>query len=475
MKRRTEQISEWARQMGVPEDALRRFLSEFPSSLEEVAADAHGVRSANVQTKKVAAELHDTANSAVGQAGTGLVTLLEVDSTEDAAAGLLSDEERELLLLKAEQLLELGQIEFGQSRYEEARSCFVSALKVFQEHSNQEGEGRSLGYLGSVSRIQGDFDQAIAHYKQSISLLRSVGDKRSEGVQLGLLAVVYMAQAHHEQAIEHYGQALTICRETGDKLHEGHHLGNLGLVHLALGQLDQAIEYHSQALEIARDIGDTHGEAKQAGDLASAYQDRGQFDQAIAHFRQSIRLCRVTGDKRRESLQLGNLGIIYTRLGQLERSVESHAEAIAISRKIDDKLSLGIHLGNLGDSLVKLERFHDSEVAFRQAIELCEESIPAAAGAYRGSLALLCATQGNMDEANTLLEIGERQVKVYPDEYIKFLCKKGLVWHIAGRSVDAQHALAHAHTIAADIESANNTEVTQALADLTALLDTVPG
>ena len=461
--------------MGVPEDALRRFLSEFPASHEEVVADAHGVRSAGVQTKEVTAGLHDTANSAVGQAGAGLVTLHEVDSTEDAAAGQLSNEERELMLLKAEQLLELGLIEFGQSRYEEARSCFDSALRVFQDHSSQEGEGRSYGYLGSVCKIQGQYDQAIAHYSQSISLLRTVGDKRSEGVQLGHLAVVYMAQGHHKQAIEHYSQALIICRETGDKLHEGHHLGNLGLVHQAQGHYEQAVEYHIQALEIAKDIGDTPGEAKQAGDLGSAYQDRGQYDQAIAHFRQSISLCRVTGDKRRESLQLGRLGIIYTHLGQLEQSVESHTEAIAISREIDDKLSLGIHLGNLGDSLVKLERFHDSEVAFRQAIEMCEESIPAAAGAYRGSLALLCATQGNTDEADTLLEIGERQVKVYPDEYIKFLCKKGQVWHIAGRSVDAQHALAHAHTIAADIESANNTEVTQALADLTALLDTVPG
>ena len=73
--------------------------------------------------------------------------------------GDVFEEERELGLLEAERLTELGRIEFDQSRYGEAQRCFEAALETFGRHGNRAGEGQALGNLGIVFQSQGCFSQ----------------------------------------------------------------------------------------------------------------------------------------------------------------------------------------------------------------------------------------------------------------------------------------------------------------------------
>ena len=75
----------------------------------------------------------------------------------------------------------------------------------------------------------------------------------------------------------------------------------------------------------------------------------------------------------------------------------------------------------------KLDRLDEAEAVFREAIPIGDDDLSCAAGAFRGSLALLLAQQGQHDEAQALLEAGEPQVESFPQEHAKFLCKKGHV------------------------------------------------
>ena len=91
------------------------------------------------------------------------------------------EEERELALIKAERLMELGWIEFEEAHYDKALVCLQDALAHFKSHGSRAGEGSAFGNLGAVYQNQGKFDQALAHYNQALAIHREVGNHRAEG------------------------------------------------------------------------------------------------------------------------------------------------------------------------------------------------------------------------------------------------------------------------------------------------------
>ena len=108
--------------------------------------------------------------------------------------------------------------------------------------------------------------------------------------------------------------------------------------------------------------------------------------------------------------------------------------------------------------------------AFREAIDQCNHTFPVAAGAFRGTLALLLAQADQFDEAMSLLECGEPQVEPMPEEHAKFLCRKGQVQHMSGRAQPARESLQKAREIADTLTVTENSEVSQAVTALTLLL-----
>jgi tetratricopeptide (TPR) repeat protein len=341
-----------------------------------------------------------------------------------------SGEERELALAKAEQLMELGHIEYAEGNYDKALRCFQEALEIAREVGNKSSESFTLGNLGRVYQTQGQYEQAIELHTQAIDIGREIGNKHSESVHLGNLGNVYYSQGQYERAMEIFTQALDIARKIGNKFGEGINLGNLGNVHRAQGQYERAIQLYTQALDIAREI----------------------------------------GDKRSKGVTLGNLGNVYYSQGQYERAMEIFTQALDIAREIGDKRSKGVTLGNLGDALFSLKRLDEAESAWRKAIPISDGTFPVGAGAFRGSLALLLAQQDQFKEAQSLLETGEAQIEPYPEEHAKFLAKKSQVCHLAGDADGARASLEQARALAAELTVGDETEVGQAIRELEAVL-----
>jgi hypothetical protein len=102
-----------------------------------------------------------------------------------------------------------------------------------------------------------------------------------------------------------------------------------------------------------------------------------------------------------------------------------------------------------------------------EPVAVGDETWPAAAGAFRGSLALLRARQGAIDEARALLTRGEQQLRgVHALELGKLLCKRGEVERLAGDLDAARAARDEAASIAARIEAGPDSELGRALAAL---------
>ena len=61
--------------------------------------------------------------------------------------------------------------------------------------------------------------------------------------------------------------------------------------------------------------------------------------------------------------------------------------------KLGAQRNQGLALGNLGGLFVELKRFEEAEPCLLQAMELCQQTFPAAVGVYCGTLAWMYAQQ----------------------------------------------------------------------------------
>ena len=247
-------------------------------------------------------------------------------------------------------------------------------------------------------------------------------------------------------------------------------LGNLGIAYRLLGRYPEALERFQQALHFAREIGDRRSEGILLGNLGIVYKNLGDNHRAKDSYLQAINIGREIGDKGIEGSNVGNLGIVYKELGNYPKAAEHYQQAINIGREIGDKHGVAMDLGNLGDLYLRQGQLDQAEAALREAIPSCDEGVVPAAGAFRGSLALVLAKLEQLDKAQDLLTTGESQVEAVPDEHAKFLCKKAQVQLIAAQADEALASLNQAKGLAAELNVGPESELAKGIAETEALL-----
>ncbi|MDP6190550.1 MAG: tetratricopeptide repeat protein, partial [Gammaproteobacteria bacterium] len=265
-------------------------------------------------------------------------------------------------------------------------------------------------------------------------------------------------------------QAISTLREAGDKRNEGMHLGNLGNIYQQLGESERAMKALTEAVKVARLVGDRRSEGAHLGNIGLIYQHRGDIDRALEHYTLAVDIQREVGDKRTVGMNLGNIGNCYRLRGDSRRAIEFYTQSVEIAREIGLPRLEGISLGNIGDIQYQESRFDEAEGSFRASILICDEACPPTAGAFRASLALLLSQNDRFDEAQALLEIGEPQVATYPNELIKFVCKKGQVQLLAGEPEAAKRSVEQVEAVALECKLDSKSESAQAILELVLLL-----
>ena len=277
-------------------------------------------------------------------------------------------------LIEANKLLQQGvqQIEFNQ--FQEALSSFKKALGLYQEIKNQEGQAKSLGNLGIVSRVLGQSQQAIEYYQQSLNLAQQIGDRLSEAQTYGNLGNTYYSLGEYKKAIEYNQKSLGIAKEVGDRSQEAYALGNLGDVYASQGEYQKAIQYNEKSLAIAEQIKDITLTIKTLGNLGVAYESLEQYQEAIKKYEESLKIARQINNASGEANALGNLGNVYSSMGEYQKAIEYHKQSLAIAEQIGDPQVESYSLGNLGlvyyslGEYQKAIKYHEQSLAITKQI-----------------------------------------------------------------------------------------------------------
>ena len=339
-------------------------------------------------------------------------------------------EANHLFMLKADALTQMGEVDRKTGEYQTALERFKQSLQISIEREDRFRQEHNLGRIGLIHESIGEYTIAIEHYQEALQISTELGYKRNQSVHLANLAFVHEHLGDYERATVQYQKALAIAEELGSKRNIGVYLGNLGNVLRVRGLVAEAIEYIRQAIQIAQEIGDHQSEAVHLSSIGTLYTGSGRYSEAIDSYTRAGQLFKRSDDKRREAAVLNNLGNVQKSLGNYEIAIEHYRNTLEIMREIGNKPSEGVILGNIGGLLIQVQRWEEAERHLKSAIELCKSKIPAAAGAFMGSLAWLYAQQSKMKEARELLRDGEPLVEVYPEEQGKFLCKspKSYTW-----------------------------------------------
>jgi tetratricopeptide (TPR) repeat protein len=206
-------------------------------------------------------------------------------------------------------------------------------------------------------------------------------------------------------------------------------------------------------------------------------QEQGNYDEAADFFERSLVIAKKCGDRARECNAVGRLGAVAWAMDQYPLAIERYIQAIEVAKECEDQSLEAHNLWNLGrvySAQGHPEWIDEAAAAFRRAISMCDQGGTVAAGVFRGSLALLVAEQGQLDEAFELLKAGEVQVEVDAESRATLLSHKGRVQVVAGQIAAARRTLQQADEIAAALSVGADSEATMAVEQLRGVLADKP-
>ncbi|MEY3013780.1 MAG: hypothetical protein RIT45_2515 [Pseudomonadota bacterium] len=231
-----------------------------------------------------------------------------------------------------------------------------------------------------------------------------------------------------EAARDDLRTALAMQREAGDLRGQAYSLAALAILDREQGQTEAAREGFAASLALHRQVGNRHGEGVVLAHVGLLAQDLGDREQAQARYEAAFAIYEDVGDRRLQGRMLGNLGLLAKARGELDLARELTQRTLAIAAEVGDHLGEGIALGNLGDHWLAAGAADEAEACLRAAVRRCDETLPMAAGAFRGSLAVALAHRGAFHDVEALLAQGEAQLRGrHAVEFGKLCCKRVLV------------------------------------------------
>jgi len=346
-------------------------------------------------------------------------------------------ERRNTLALELENLNSGVDVGLAEGVPEAAAACSLAASAVY------ELKGPSADGVSLMQRLPPDSLSAVMRGR----LFRRIGWLLHGSGRLA-------------EALDYYTESLTLVREVGDRRGEAATLANMGILHHHSGRVREAQQHYAAALEIQRAEGHRQGEGATLGNIAQLQHQQGMIPEALESYLGALTVAREVGNRRSEGLDLCNLALLLRETGRESEALEHIRQSLSINRELGNRRVEGVTLGNLGDVLFAQGDLAAAEAHLQQAITIGDEVVSPAAAAFRASLALIRAHQGDFEAARALLAAAEPQLRgLYALEFGKLLCKKARIEHLAGAPDAALAALSGAESVLAELGAPPDSEL----------------
>lgn len=282
--------------------------------------------------------------------------------------------------LKANSLLQFGNIHSDLGEFPEAMRYSTAALEIFKELEDKEGMGSTNNNIGNVFLFQNNFDEAFPHYEKALFYFNQVDQKMNKSNVLQNMASIHINKEEYPKALKRLAEAEELKEEINDSFGVAVCKFLTGDIHLDAKEFDKAIKFYCEALEIQTRLDDKNGIlysnmhlGKTYVDkfLTEAHKDRSLLAKAEKYYLESLFTAQSVNSKYTLSLIYTNLSSFYEINGNIEKAYEYHKLMHSIEKEMfNEKVSEDII--KLEKELQVKEAKHTAEINQLRNVELAE-------------------------------------------------------------------------------------------------------
>jgi len=259
----------------------------------------------------------------------------EADSLSDQWILLLQERKKDLAVAYEQKAF----VQALLRKYDQADSCVLYALRMYQEMGDKIGEARA-------KILRGRFQLEAEH--------------------------LWEAKKSLEQGVTELEKALESLPSDTKWMYEwasGAQL--LGLVHERLGFFDEAIAYQEEALHLFQKLHRPLQCAQALQYLANIHWKKGEYATAL-HFQFAVLdTLKKTKNQKELAMAYGTLGLIYFTQGNFQEAKKALESALELSGENSSSLAdHAMYLNNLGWMALREKRLEMAMDLFRRSIEI---------------------------------------------------------------------------------------------------------
>ncbi|GAC1350267.1 MAG: hypothetical protein NVSMB27_31150 [Ktedonobacteraceae bacterium] len=199
--------------------------------------------------------------------------------------------------------------------YDKARNAASEALKLFEEHLQQQQHqsgsaipltrlrrtlagdavdlARTHRLLGALANSAGQLSESLTHMNMALTVLEQHDHKREVAHVCCNMGYVHVQKAEYTLAQEFLRRALSLAEQIGDVPLTAVVFRNLGVLSACSGDLAEAENWYKRSLALAEQTNDQVYLSMWNSELAAVYQDQDKLPDAATCIRRALSIGRA--------------------------------------------------------------------------------------------------------------------------------------------------------------------------------------
>ena len=303
---------------------------------------------------------------------------------------------------RADLLFKLGEAEFRQSHFSEARETWLEAISAYKTLGDYDGIARAYARASQAARQGGNQAEAVKLARQGLEAIEGQPETKGTATLLRTAANMSFSAGIPEEGESLLKRALGIAERFQSDEEKAEILSDLGFLLSYRKRFDEARQAFSQAIRLAESSGGLSAAECAHNYLGQLLIDTGELRESIDHFLHSAEICRKIGSPSRELFNLSLAMASTCLLGEFAPA-RAMRERLELLLQMTGSTGPPGHVATLSLSILS---FFQGE--WEEAINLLSEM--RARARAQGDLNYLNIADGALGEV--FLEMGELEQAV---------------------------------------------------------------
>ncbi len=259
--------------------------------------------------------------------------------------------------LKVDALIQLGQVAWNQSDYQQARQYYEKGLNIAREDEDEAQQADLLNRLGEIHGIFTELEKAFDYFNQSLALYQKLREESGVGTVYGNFGNVFYSLGYYDQALYYYQESYKKLEDRGSKDAMSILVGNIGTIHEEKGDLNDALRYYEESYQYRVSTKNLLGQAFGLASLGNIKFKLGRFHEAIQDNHQAKKIQEDLGEQHALTDTLMNIGWLAKQDENYLAALYYYRQALKLSQEIGAPQNRIKALMGLGDLHMQLQNW----------------------------------------------------------------------------------------------------------------------